>query len=93
MVRDDMDCCLIGDESTPVPRSGNEADKDTTKDEDEEHTLEQTQKVVMALNPFGRSLGISLVGGRSPPCINETGHWREVLWVAYVVLRGEWVNE
>ncbi len=34
-----------------------EEDKDTTKDEDEEHTLKKTQKVGNGVNPFGRSLG------------------------------------
>ncbi len=56
MVRDDKDCSYRRWKHNSA-EIRDEEDKDTTKDEDEEHTLEQTQKVGDGVNHFGRSLG------------------------------------
>ncbi len=50
MVRDDMVCSYRRWKHTSA-EIRDEEDKDTTKDEDEEHTLEQTQKVGKGVNP------------------------------------------
>ncbi len=54
MIRDDIVCSYRRWKHTSA-EIRDEEDKDTAKDE--EHTLEQTQKVGKGDNPFGRSLG------------------------------------